>query len=264
MVFSQLGSVAVATVMVSWLSLAASRDVEAEAGLGSGVDGPVSTLTSERDAYHVGEPLHLKLVVRNDGAAAVKGFFAYAGGSPEVYRGVKGGRLVKFALRSKAEELRTQAINIARMPVLLEGHDQFESSVYLLLDGETGQFALDAPGEHDFLVVLHPLPSDRRVALSSNRLTVAVKPVPAGEADAFADYQTTTAVVGSARAAKGGDRAAIDNAAGFLSRHPASLYAGHVRETLVRILRNRIAEGTASPEDRTMYESLFQAEPSGR
>lgn len=224
-----------------------------------------ASLASKVESYHVGEPVHLTITVRNEGDEAVKGFFPYgSGGSqPEIHFGPRGGQQRLFALHSKTDDLKMEAYNRAQKRVTLPPGGEVTGSIYLLVDGQTGRLALESPGEYEVQVVLHPLSEDREWRVVSARLGISAQGVPAGEGEAFAEYesQKMAALMWSmASLAEGGDARELGRAEAFLSRHPHSIYAGHVRKVLDHVLESLVMRGVATPEQRALRERLARPE----
>jgi len=223
------------------------------------------TLTAERPAYYVGEPVRLMLVVRNESEKPLAGFFAAVRGKAAIHWRRPGGSFARWIARAKEGDGRRAGINIVRTPVVLEANQEQTSRLTVATHGD-GRVALEHPGQYEFKVITHPAPRNPDLAVESNTVVIRVDPVPDSQRQAFAEYAESGlgAIVQSAGWVAERNPAAVRAAAAFVDRYPHSPYAEEVRKELVRALRVRVLQNRASKEERGIYETLKDAEPQGQ
>jgi len=221
-------------------------------------------LSADRGSYYVGEPVRLKLRVRNLAPDAWIGFFDM---SPRDYRHTvisyrsPGGALTRFKVLSDQDEARAQAREVRFPPVLLEAEGEYASTVTLVFAADANRLLFDRPGDYAFMVALHAAHRHPEHVLESNIVSVRVEPVPRDESAAFAEYQTKglAFIVPSAALILGHDKEAIRGAGEFVEHHPRSIYARPVRGSLLRSLRAQVLQNRATDEQKALFDRLKES-----
>lgn len=215
------------------------------------------SLTSDRDAYYVGEPIRLVLTLKNVAGQAIPGYFAISPLSPKAelrYRHV-GGSFTAFPYPGR----RGGYVDVSQT---LRPEEEVSGAVTLAFDPSRQARVLDRPGRYEFQVIYDDIPSDRGSRVESNVLVVDVDPAPDSEREALAAYSKD--LVELAQYEPRWSRLSpevLRHAADFAERFPGSVYAEHVRKGLHRALRDRIARNRATKEDRELYDKLEALRP---
>jgi hypothetical protein len=220
-------------------------------------------LQVDRDSYYVGEPVRLRLTVRNVGARRL---YVYPQLQPYLAGDLATVRLsycrddlpcVEFVGRLRNDD----RADVLSVPLSLMPAQEASRELSVAWNPETNALVLGAPGSYRFRVryrgvhVIQPIspraPTEELLAESS---PVTAWAVPEAEQAAFEEYRRSDL----ARMAqyvwifKGDISKAIDQAAVFLERHAQSVYAPFVRRGLLELLRAKLVSGTATPAERDL------------
>jgi len=218
-------------------------------------------LSTYRAGYYVGEPMRLKLRVRNLDNDAFIGFFHMMlrdYDHTDIYYRRSDGAFTRFKVLSDEEEARAQAREVAFTPVVLEAKGEHTSSVTLVFAADVNHLLLDRPGTYEFMVRLHAAHRHPEHVLESNIVSVRVEPVPRDESAAFVEYQAKglAVIVPSAALILGHDKEAIRGAGEFVEHHPRSIYARPIRIALLQSLRARVLQNRATHEQKALFDRL--------
>jgi hypothetical protein len=227
-------------------------------------------LSSNKTHYIVGEPIHLKMTLRNTQREAVTGFFVAAPVSPKSeirYRR----RGSEFAVLPYPPYPRREAVygeaTVTRCPAIdvfntLGPGERMTGESILAFDPVRRSFVLDQPGDYEFQVIYRDLHSEPNAVLESNTLQVVVEPPSSGEELELQAYTQDLALLTQYDPYWSYLQSeTLQEAMAFLERFPASVYRQGVEDGLLNALNSRIVGGEATEEERELYDRLKPESP---
>jgi len=213
------------------------------------------SLATDRSSYYVGEPVKLRLMLKNIQQKTVRGDFRLDPvlGMTEVYyrKGDSAFARLKY--------LYVPGDYVGSVKVL-KPEQEITGEVVLAFDPARQQFILGEAGSYEFQIIHRDAPDEPNAVVTSNAVRVEVAPPPGGEQEALASYSRELAML--AQFDPGRSYVApehIKAAAQFLERFPNSPYALRLREGLQSALYHRVGRNRATKEERELLQKL-QAE----
>lgn len=204
----------------------------------------------EKSTYEVAEPVRLRFTVRNTSRQEFWCFCVQA-------------YMAKVSYRRQGEafstlKLRTWLPHNFPMYRLKPGEAVTEV-VTATYDLAKDAPPFDAPGRYELEAVYFDRGGVEASRLVSKRVSVTV--VGPNDTVAYAAYTRNLAKLAQIGALSGMLPEGVDDeAAQFLERYGMSIYAGPVRGGLMAILKDRMIGGTATDQDRALYEALLRAQ----
>jgi hypothetical protein len=217
------------------------------------------SISTDRADYYVGEPVRLRLTVRNESDRAVEGYFQFVsleGRLVVKYRRV-GQAFASFGGRRQRPRT-LEGVNVQQAPMKVGARQEGEASAAIAQDWSTGRLVLEQPGDYEFYVECRPWPDDSGAILRSDLALVRVVAAPDSQKDAFAEYVASglPVIVQAWPFPPLLNHESIAQAAAFLDHHPIGPYSDHVRWALTAGLQHRVLRRRASAEERELYEKL--------
>lgn len=223
-------------------------------------DGVEFAVSAERLSYYVGEPLTLRVTLRNTRQGPIKGYFDLdpAGTGLEIlYRkGTSGFEKIGRP---------TPGGDIIQRPTVLEAGSEVSREIRLAFDHSRKRLVFWEPGLYEVKAVYRDMPNDPNSLLESNAITIQVA-APSGQDKAALDSFSRDLVLlsefdaGHSHAGPEIIKAAVE----FLERFPVGPYSGYVREGLHSALHYKVARNRATKEERELYERLKLERPPSR
>jgi len=211
------------------------------------------SLGSDRSAYYIGEPVRLTLTITNVSDENMSGHFRL---------GPQNKRMAIYyrVIGERFQQLPRRQINTTRdvvvSPMRLGPNEERKSEALVLLDGTSTRFLLDQAGNYEFYAEGQPWRAQPTDVVRSGTIQVRIEPPPDRDKEAYAEYIEKAL----ARVVEGlilpSDYVSTEDAAAFLDRYPSSAYSQHVRKGLVQILRYRVVNNRAKPEEKALYQRL--------
>lgn len=215
------------------------------------------SVTADRTTYYTGELMRLQITAKNTGQVPVTAFLLL---NPSFAESQASYRQGNAAFQDLGFLRWKQFSYMGRRRTLQPGQEYSVDSELSVTAYEAGAraFLLDRPGRYEFRVHYSDTPLDPNGVLDSNILAVDVVDSPAEEATARAAYTPDLAYVAQFQKGRSYLSPAVTEAAAdFIERFPDSRYVLPVRDGLRRSLSYRVRTGSATDEERALYDRLF-------
>jgi len=221
------------------------------------------SLSIEATNHYIGEPVRLRVTMKNIGSTPVLGYLTALPyrGTTELYYRQPSGEFRRFVTHEMGEEEK----NVHVTPEALEPEAEHTSEVTLAFDPQLGTAVLNGPGQYEFKAVYRGIRRIGGKPIESNVVAVTSVAPPAEHVEAMKHYTAT----GLPQVAQFDplttilDRAAVSAASEFVDRYPDSPYAAGVRQGLLQYLTDRVNRRRATVDEKRLYDQFTggQREP---
>jgi hypothetical protein len=212
------------------------------------------SLSVDATSHYIGEPVRLRVTMRNNGTTPVLGYLTVApySGTTELSYRRPGGAFRRFVTHAIGEE----EMNMLILPTVLEPEAEHTSEVLLAFDPELATPVLNEPGVYEFMAVYRGIATIRGKPIRSNVIAVTSVAPPSVHEDALKHYAASslpqvaqfdplTTIL---------DQSAVSAAGEFVDRYPESPYTAGVRQGLLRYLTDRVSQQRATVEEKRLYD----------